>query len=234
MKRFAYAASTAMLAACTVSVSFAKEMTVPVGAFTKLLTTSIDVAVKVGPAASVVLIGDPEELAKTNVVVKDGKLLLQPKKLGGVGWNRYASLKNVSARVTVPYLSAAEVAGSGDIFATGVNAKKFDVAIGGSGSFSSFDVKTNDVDITIGGSGSIEMAGSCAKADISIGGSGEVKAQKLLCQSVEISIGGSGDVEAFASKSVDTSIAGSGDVQIYGNPAQRQKSIAGGGTVEYK
>ncbi len=208
-----------------------KEQSVSVAAFNKLSTSSVDVAVKVGPVQSVVLIGEPEELAKIDVVVDAGRLKIRPKKRSG--WSSY-SIRNVSARVTTPYLMAAEVGGSGDIFATGVNSRKFEVAIGGSGSFSSFDMKVNDIDLSIGGSGDIEIAGSCKSADISIGGSGSVKAQKLLCQSADISIGGSGDVKAFASKSVDTSIAGSGDVVIYGNPAQRQKSIVGGGSVVYQ
>lgn len=208
------------------------EQPVTVGAFNALSTTSVDVAVKVGPAQSVVLIGEPAELAKLEVVVEKQQLKIRPKKTG-LGWRTY-DVKNVKARVTVPTLVEAGVAGSGGIFATGINAKEFEVNIGGSGSFSSYDAKVGKIDLAIGGSGNIEIAGSCMSADISVGGSGSVQAQKLLCQAAEVSIGGSGDVKVFASKSVETSVAGSGDVVVYGNPAQRKKSIAGSGSVTYK
>jgi hypothetical protein len=221
------------LISSSVAVAAPQEQAYSTKPFTSVSTSSINMAVKVGPAASVILIGEPAELAKVDVVVEKDRLKIRPKRKSPGSWRTY-DVRGVSARITTPFLKSADVGGSGDIFVTGINSKSFEVAIGGSGSFTSFDAKVADIDMAIGGSGTIEIAGTCQSAEISIGGSGTVKAQKLMCASAEISIGGSGDVAIHASKSVETSIAGSGDVIVYGNPGQREKSIAGSGTVTFK
>jgi Putative auto-transporter adhesin, head GIN domain len=207
------------------------ERTLTVPGFTAVMTAGVDVSVTVGPATSLVVTGEPAELAKLEVVVEKGELKLQPKRKGW--YNGSGSLKGISARVTTPSLAEASIAGSGSMTATGINAKNFEVSIGGSGSFTGMDAKVDKADLSIGGSGSITMSGACKTADISIGGSGKVRAAALKCSKLDVSIGGSGDVEAYASDAADTSIAGGGDVMIYGNPKKRDKSIAGGGNVTY-
>jgi hypothetical protein len=214
--------------------ALAAEQPVQVGAFSSIVTSVADVTVKVGPATSVVLKGDPSELAKMDVTVENGRLKISPKRKPGSGWQRYYDVKNVSARVTTPTLTGASVAGSGDIFVSGINARKFVAAIGGAGTLTSLDAKVDALELSIGGSGTIVMAGTCDSVDVSVGGSGTVKAQKMRCKSADISIGGSGDVQVSASDSVDSSIAGSGDVVIYGNPKNRNKSVVGSGNVSYQ
>jgi hypothetical protein len=225
-----------MLAFCVaISVpAIAAEQPVKVGSFSSVTTSVADVTIKVGPAPSVVLIGEPSELAKMEVTVKNGDLIISPKRKPGMGWNRSYDVKNISARVTTPALSRATVAGSGDMFISGINTKSFEAAIGGAGTLTSLDAKVDALEMSIGGSGTIAMAGVCSKLEVNVGGSGTVKAQKMRCKSAEINIGGSGDVQVFASESADSSIAGSGDVIIYGNPKNRNKSIAGSGNVSYQ
>jgi Putative auto-transporter adhesin, head GIN domain len=209
------------------------ERTLTLPGFTAVGTSGVDVDIKVGPASSVVVKGEPAELAKLEVIVEKGELKFRPRR-DIRGWNwRSNGPNNVTARVTTPTLREASIGGSGSIVATGINAKKFDIEIGGSGSFTSQDARIDEADLSIGGSGNITLGGTCKKADIEIGGSGKVRARDFKCSDVEIDIGGSGDVEAFASQSVDTSIAGGGDVAIYGNPPTRRKSIAGSGSITY-
>jgi hypothetical protein len=226
---FAALASAGIAAAPANAAPVERALTVP--GFTAVSTAGVDVSIKVGSATSLVVIGEAAELAKLEVVVEKGELKLRPKNRGW-SWTS-EGLKNVSARITTPSLTEANIAGSGSIVATGINSKKFEVSIGGSGSFTSTDARVDKADLSIGGSGNITIGGACQSADISIGGSGKVRASTLKCSRVDVSIGGSGDVEAYATEFADTSIAGGGDVAIYGNPKKRDKSIAGGGNVTY-
>ncbi len=229
------------------------EQKLAVADFSSVVTTDVDVTLQVGPATSLVVTGEPEELARLEVVVKDGVLKLRPLKKRYFLGSWAPALRNVSARITTPLLVSAGISGSGDMTVKGINAKAFEIFISGDGHFTSADaraekfdlsisgsgnimlgkVRAEKFDLSISGSGDISLDGVCKTAKISISGSGTIRARSLTCSTVDIGIGGSGDIEAYASQSAETRISGGGDVVIFGNPPQRNKRIAGGGTVSY-
>jgi hypothetical protein len=239
--------------AATSAVAAPVTKTIPIADFTAIETTDVAASLQVGPGTSLIVTGDPAELARLEVIVKNGELKLRPKKTRRFFGSWAESLKNVSARITTPRLQRAAISGDGDMVVQGINSKAFDIAISGDGRFTSADARADkfdvsisgsgDVilpkahadifDISISGSGNVSIDGLCKAADMSISGSGTIRMRSLKCNTVDISIAGSGDVEAFASQSAETRIAGGGDVVIYGNPAQRKKRTAGGGSISY-
>jgi hypothetical protein len=247
-------ASVVILGLAATSAFAAPETkTIPIADFTAIETTDVAVSLQVGPSTSLIVTGDPAELARLEVIVKNGELRLRPKQTRRFFGFWSDSLKNVSARITTPRLQRAAISGDGDMVVKGINSKSFDVDISGAGRFTSADARADKLDvsisgsgdvilskaradifdISISGSGNVTLDGACKTADIGISGSGTIRTRALQCSTVEIGIAGSGDVEAFASQSADTRISGGGDVLIYGNPAQRNKRILGGGSVSY-
>src|SRR5688500_542393 len=73
-----------------------------------------DVLVTRGDTQAVRAEGPPQVLAQLEVVVEDGRLTIQPKEQfrRGFNWGRFSS---ATFFVTVPWLEAASLAGSGDI-----------------------------------------------------------------------------------------------------------------------
>ncbi len=175
---------------------------------------SADVYITVGPKQSVVVHGEPGDVARITTRMRDGVLIISQK--SGSHWDISPYHKNLRVNITVPTLDRIAVSGSSDVFATGINIKK--------------------MNISVAGSGDVKASGRADESDISVAGSGDVKAADLHVLSTSVSVAGSGNVDAFASKSVAISVAGSGDVTITGNPppSARTSKIIGSGDVTFK
>ena len=175
---------------------------------------SVDVYITVGPKQSVVVHGEPQDVAKVTTRLRDGVLVISQKSSFGIGWQH--SDKNLRVTITTPTLNRIAVSGSSDIHATGIN--------------------TKNIHIAVAGSGDVTASGKTDSAEISVAGSGDVKAADLHAANASVSIAGSGDVAAYANKSVTVSVAGSGDVTITGNPpvGARTSKVLGSGDVTFK
>ena len=176
-----------------------------------------EVQVTTGANASVSARGPQNLLAHTIVEVKDGKLQIRPEHRGGMF--RFGNSTNGTARftVTVPQLSGADIAGSGDLSIDHVRGDSFEGNVAGSGGLQlgSVDVKT--LHLSIGGSGNLKAAsGSAQSAEYSIGGSGDIDAGGVTAQQAKASIAGSGSITARATATADVNIMGSGDVAVTG------------------
>lgn len=186
-----------------------------------------DVKIATGGATSVQAKGGSALLDETEVVVKDGKLIIAPKKHQGIRW----SWHNGKAVFTVSTaaLKAAGIAGSGNIEIDKV-AGDFDGDVAGSGDLKVGAFSGGAVSLSIAGSGGIRAAGTADSIDLSIAGSGDIDAEKLTAKTADVSIAGSGGVRANASDTAKVSIMGSGDVDI-GGGAKCSVSKAGSGDV---
>jgi hypothetical protein len=177
-----------------------------VGDFTEVsLSAPVDVHVTQGPAASLVLEGDAEALARIETVVESGRLKIRTRPRDHWSWNR-----KVTARLTAPRIEALAIAGSGDITAPAL-----------SGQF---------LRVSIAGSGDVRLGGKVDGFTASIAGSGDIRAGELEANDVKVSIAGSGDATVRAVNALAVNVSGSGDVRYFGEPTVRQ-SIAGSGSV---
>jgi hypothetical protein len=190
-----------------------------------------DVEVRTGSNASVSARGGQKLLERTIVEVKGDKLIIHPERQKGwfhMGWSNHG---NAKFRVTVPQLTGATIAGSGDIRIDRVTGNSFEGVVAGSGGL---DVGTLDVQqlkLAIAGSGGAKAgSGKAQTAKYDIAGSGDVDAGQVTTQDVDVSIAGSGSIRAHSSGTAKVSIMGSGDVDISGG-AKCSISKAGSGDV---
>ncbi|MES2135914.1 MAG: head GIN domain-containing protein [Pseudomonadota bacterium] len=176
-----------------------------------------EVEVRTGGKPGVSARGAQKLLEKTMVEVKGDKLVIRPQDNGGwfhFGW--HSKGKAVFA-VTVPKLSAATIAGSGDIKVDKVQGDSFDGTVAGSGGLNVAALDVQSLKLSIAGSGGVKAAsGRARSASYDIAGSGDIDAGAVAANDAKVSIAGSGSVRAHATGTADVSIMGSGDVQVGG------------------
>lgn len=190
-----------------------------------------DVTIRTGVAPSVSARGNQKLIDRLVVEVKGDRLLIHPKSeyrwFGGWG----SSSGKGQIAVTVPTLTAATLAGSGDLDIDKVQGDRFEGSIAGSGDLKLSSVNVANLKVSIAGSGDAHLgSGQAAQAQYSIAGSGGIDAKGLASQRLKVSIAGAGDVAAHATGTADVSIMGAGDVAVTGG-AKCSVSKAGSGTV---
>jgi hypothetical protein len=204
----------------------------PVTPFSKIeVSGPYDVSVTTGGQPNVQASGGENLLAKTVVEVVDGTLRIHPEKRKGMKWG-WSSMKGENARfaVSVPMLTDASVAGSGDIAINKVAGERFAGSIAGSGGLKLQDVQVRQLGLEIAGSGKVEGRGQAAEAKYEIAGSGDILAAAIASERMEASIAGSGNIEAHARSTANVDIAGAGNVKVTGG-AKCKVSKAGVGNV---
>lgn len=190
---------------------------------------SYDVEVRTGANVSVSARGGQNLLDHTVVEVSDGKLLIHAEKARGffsMGHHGHATFT-----VTVPQLTGANIAGSGDMKIDHVQGDGFEGQIAGSGSLQLASLDVQELKLSIAGSGDAKAGSGKAKSvEYQIAGSGDIDAGGVQSQDAKMSIAGSGGIKAHAVGTADISIMGSGDVDVSGG-AKCQVNKAGSGTA---
>jgi hypothetical protein len=189
-----------------------------------------NVEVRTGSNASVSAKGSEKLLEKTVVEVKGDKLVIHPANSHGFfnfGWSTRGKASFV---VTVPQLSGATIAGSGDIQVDKVQGDSFEGVVAGSGGLNVAALDVQQLKLAIAGSGGVKAAGKAQAAKYEIAGSGDVEAGAVQTQDLKVSIAGSGGIKAHSGGTADISIMGSGDVEVTGG-AKCKISKAGSGDV---
>lgn len=230
----AIAAAAAAAAGCSEARSQeggpAVQRNYPVGSFERIeLAGAYDVTVRTGAAPSVQARGSQEAIERLVVEVEGNRLKIYPQRRSGLSFN-WGSMGKVTLTVTVPRLSAVELAGAGAVRIDRVVGDSFEGAVAGSGDLRIADVQVGRLQMGISGSGRAQARGRAREAQYKIAGSGEIDARKLDSQTAAVRIAGSGEVAAHATRSADVDIAGSGNVEILGG-ARCKISKAGSGDV---
>ena len=186
-----------------------------VGAFERIaLEGSHDVVVTVGGAPSVRAEGSERAIERLEVVVEDGELHIRSRQRSG--WLSFGSQRSATVHVTVPALSGATVAGSGEISIARVEGEAFEGHIAGSGELEIADLRVRAASFTIGGSGHVRAGGIADRTEVAIGGSGDVDLSGLRSRTAAVRIGGSGNARLHATETADVRVAGSGNVEVTG------------------
>jgi len=189
-----------------------------------------DVEVRTGGNPSVSARGSEKLLDRTTVEVKGDKLVIHPE--NGHSWFNFGWSTHGKANftVTVPQLSGATIAGSGDIHVDKIQGDSFEGTVAGSGGINVGNMDVQNLKLAIAGSGGVKGAGKAKSAQYEIAGSGGIDGAGIVSEQAKVSIAGSGDVKAHATGTADVSIMGSGDVEISGG-AKCNVSKAGSGNV---
>ena len=171
------------------------------------LAGTLEVEVAIGKPASVVVSGEADLLDKITTTVKNGTLVLDTK------------LKNhrnshLSARITVPDLTALSLSGTGQLNVSGV--------------------ANTSLAVDLSGTGSIVLTGSTDAVRATLNGTGDIKAKDLIAKSATIALRGTGSASLHATQSVDARVSGTGSVNVHGHPATVKKSVSGLGSIKIR
>ena len=186
-----------------------------------------NVDVRVGSAFSVRAEGDEAQLAKLRIERIGDRLKVGRQRRSGFSWS---SGDGVKVFVTMPRITAAELAGSGNLSVDRAEGARFVGDLAGSGNLSVGMLAVRDAELSIAGSGNVRAVGTTEMLKIDIAGSGDVAAEGLTATSASVSIAGSGNVRARVDGDAKVSIMGSGDVDL-GDRARCQTSKMGSGSV---
>jgi hypothetical protein len=190
-----------------------------------------EVSVTTGGAPSVRASGDERAIERMIVEVENSTLKIHTRKRSGInlGWSDRG--QPVKLAVTVPRLTAAQIAGSGSIAVDKVAGDAFNAGVAGSGELRLGEVNVKRFKADIAGSGDIDAGrGRASVVSYEIAGSGDIEAGGLVAEVASISIAGSGEVSGHATRTASVDIAGSGDVRLTGG-AKCTVSKAGSGDV---
>lgn len=200
----------------------------PVDGFTAVaLEGPDDVDVRVGSAFSVRAQGNESELAKLKIERKGDTLEIGRIRKYGIGWS---SGKGVRITVTMPRITAAELASSGNLSVDRAESPSFKGDLAGSGNLSIAGLATGDAKFSIAGSGNVKAGGHADRLVVDIAGSGDFDAADLAASGAKISIAGSGGVRAKVTGDAKVDILGSGDVDL-GPGAKCSTNKMGSGSV---
>ena len=231
------AAAVAALPACSRAsgepAGPAVQRSFAVGGFERIAVSGpYRVEVRTGGAPGARAEGPQEALERLVVEVRGDELRIHPRKESWMGFGSGASRHGeVRLTVTVPRLSAARIAGSGDMSIDRVEGERFEGAVAGSGNLDLGAIEVGELKLAVAGSGDVRAGrGRARTIEFKIAGSGDVDAAAVASETASVSIAGSGNLRAQASRAAEVKIAGSGDVELSGG-ARCSVSKAGSGNV---
>ncbi len=192
------------------------------------LATPATVEVRVGPAWSVRATGPAEALANLKIEREGESLRIRPRD----EWKKAQGDINRRVRVliTLPRLTGASVAGSGQMMVDQVSGGELRGAVSGSGSIAFGRVAVDALAVSIAGSGTVTAAGTAGKLRVRESGSGTFRAPGLRASDASVAVAGSGSVRAIVSGPAAVSLVGSGSVDL-GPQAQCTVKRVGSGRV---
>jgi len=168
------------------------------------LAGTLEVEVKVGKPASVVVTGEADLLDKVITTVKDGVLVIDTRP-------RLRNHNHLRAIVTVPDLTSLAISGTGAMNVTGIASER--------------------LAINLSGTGAVTAAGSTGALQLVVDGTGEVAAGALAAKAATVEVSGTGQATLQASQSLEAKISGTGSIDVTGHPARVKKSVTGLGDI---
>ncbi|HEU4372787.1 MAG TPA: DUF2807 domain-containing protein [Telluria sp.] len=209
----------------------------------------IDLKLKQGPVALLVITGDPRYLAKTTTVQSGDTLTIDTESHS----YKVRNEGRLRAELTLPRLRevSSESVGSTDIAGfsgdeldltlDGAGAMKVvsdykvvNATLGGVGSMNIQGVNGDGVDLNLRGAGYVTLAGRSKWLKASLGGLGGLDAQQFHADSVKLELSGLGNATVSATQNAALSLSGLGSVTVYGKPVNRTVSVEGLGRVSWK
>lgn len=204
---------------------------------------SFDVVIEYGETQKVVAVGHQNIINRLKTYVSSNKWEIELER------GNYCNFE-LTIYITIPYLKAAEINGSGNIeIGRFVSDQTTTLQIDGSGNISFDTIVAQQIDLEINGSGTINGLVDCpelnARIDasgniktkgwadyqtIKINGSGNYKGINTLSVKTNIKIAASGDAYVNVSDNLDVRIDGSGNVYYVGSP-RMNITINGSGRV---
>ncbi len=209
----------------------------------------VDLTLRQGPAATLVLSGDRELLARA-ISEAEGDTLTIGTEGNTFRWSRRQLLR---AELTLPQLrevssdsvGTADIQGFGgdelELSLDGAGSMKVRCAyrlvsavLGGVGSMDIHSGSTEGVDLNLRGAGVVNLRGSSKWLKASLNGLGSLNAQHFEVDTVTLDLSGLGNASVWARQNATLNLSGLGSVTVHGKPANRNATVTGLGRVSWK
>lgn len=208
-------ASLALAAGCT-GPARAATHSYSVTSFDKIRVEGpFDVRVKVGTAPSARATGPQAAIDRLSIEQHEDVLVVRTLPGGWGGWPTGDHGKLV-IEIGTPSLSAASLAGSGDVAVDRVKGDRLKLNLAGSGDLSVGAIDVTELAAAMSGSGDLIIAGRARQAMANVTGSGDLHGDALVTDDATVALIGSGDLTIGAGHSAKVNLAGSGNVTIVG------------------
>jgi hypothetical protein len=210
----------------------------------------INLHVKQGATPSLTLHGDKRYVSKVKLEQRGDTLRIGTEK---TGWSFGSDKHDVRAELTLPNLSELSSEGVGATEVTGFTGDTMTLALegagslkmtgsyktinsrmGGVGSMTLNAGSTDMVDLNMRGAGSITINGQSRMLRARLGGVGSLDAKGLQSDAVDLDMNGLGGATVYARNSAHLRLNGLGSATVYGQPANRNATARGMGSVAWK
>ena len=211
----------------------------------------INLKLKQGPAATLVIIGDRRDVGKVSVVQQGDTLTIDNEK-SGWSWGN-GDRHEVRVELTLPNLNELVSTGVGATDIQGFSGHDVKLALDGAGSVNvnsnyrnvvarlggvgsmTLNAGTSDqVDVRLRGAGHITVNGNSKLLRANLGGVGSLDARKLQADAVELDMSGLGGATVYAKTSANLKLSGLGSATVYGKPGNRVSDARGMGSVSWQ
>ena len=212
----------------------------------------IDLRLKQGPTASLVIAGDQRYVPKVVTTQQGDTLLIDIERNRHIhfGGNNKEQLR---AELTLPNLNEVVSQGVGTADISGFAGEQIrlsldgagsvtltsryrniDASLGGVGSMTLNAGDTERIDLSLRGAGRIEVNGQSKLLHARLGGVGSLEARELRADAVDLSMTGLGSATVYAKTSANLMLNGLGSASVYGKPANRKSTARGLGSVSWE
>ncbi len=210
----------------------------------------IDLKLKQGAEAGLVIIGEKALVGKTTTIFKGDTLIIATEgKVFKFGRNP----NSLRAELTLPTLREVSSESLGWTDVSGFSGESLDLKLDGAGSMKvncnyrvvnanlggvgSMEILGNTsegIDVNLRGAGVVTLKGSSKWLKANLGGLGGLDAQYFLVDSVDLDLSGLGNATVAARLNANLNVSGLGSVTVHGKPAKRNVSVDGLGKVSWK
>ncbi len=212
----------------------------------------INLRVKQGPTASLVIVGEQRYVPKVITTQQGDTLHID------IENNRHFHFGNdnketLRAELTLPDLNELVSQGVGTASISGFSGEQIrlsldgagtvtlasryrniNASLGGVGSMSLGATDSDRVELSLRGAGRIEVSGQSKLLRAKLGGVGSLEARALRADAVELKMTGLGSATVYAKTSADLVLNGLGSASVYGKPASRKSTASGLGSVSWE
>ena len=211
----------------------------------------IDLRLKQGPVAALVISGDARYVPKVVTTQQGDTLQIDIEREKHIHFGK-DSKEQVRAELTLPHLNeltsqgvgATEISGfSGDTVRLALDGagtlnmtsrfRTVEARLGGVGSMTLNGTDADKVDLSLRGAGRIEVNGATKQLAAKLGGVGSLEARELRADNVDVKLTGLGSATVFAKNNANLMLSGLGSATVYGKPATRKSTSTGLGSVSW-
>ena len=208
---------------------------------------AVDLHIRQGSPAALVLSGDPRYLSRTSTSQHGDTLDIESDTHG------HGRMGSLHAELTLPALREVSSESLGSTSVSGFSGDELKLTLDGAGSMqvaASYRMVTADlggigsmqlqglnaegVKLNLQGAGFVSLSGRARWLKADLGGLGSLDAQQFVVDSVDVDLSGLGNASVTAHQNANLNLSGLGSVTVYGKPLNRKVAVDGLGKVSWK